>query len=231
MQFAERYPHLLSTEGWLEDGAAQAAEDLLAYQRSRGLTGDIMEIGVYLGRFFIVLAKNLAPDEAILGLDIFESKAPTIPGSANTSRDACVLNLKKWLPELWGTGRLVILEEDSTDFALSDYANTQEGLYRFISIDGSHDTETVLSDLHLAHKLLIKGGIVALDDWNDYNQWPGVKEGWGQYDVEMTARKKEPRLRVVAEVPNKLILTNDPSWAGDYRMLLKDRALVVGGGP
>jgi SAM-dependent methyltransferase len=227
----DRYPHLLTTDGWLYDETAQATEDLLTYQRSRGLTGDILEIGVYLGRYFILLAKQLMPEETIIGVDIFHSAEPRIPGSANIDRDACIINLKRYLPELWPSDRLVILEEDSRDLATSDYAATVHGTFRFISIDGSHDEVTVYSDLRLAHDLLLKGGLVALDDWNDEQppQWPGVKLGWAMYDEWATQRQREPRLRIVGEVPNKLILCNDGVWAGDYRLLLKDRGHGVVG--
>lgn len=225
----DRYPHLGTTEGWLYDETAQATEDLLTYQRSRSLVGDILEIGVFLGRYFIILAKNLAPEESIIGVDIFDSTPPRIPGSAHIDRDKCILNLKRYLPELWGTGQLVILEEDSRDFAHSDYASTVAGTFRFISIDGSHDDVTVYSDLRLAHNLLLKGGLVALDDWNDEQppQWPGVKTGWEMYDHWATERQREPRLRIVAELPNKLLLCNDGVWASDYRQLLADRGTEV----
>ena len=55
----------------------------------------------------------------------------------------------------------------------SDYSTVLEGTFRFVSVDGSHDADTVLSDLHLAERMLVKGGVVALDDWNDTGQWPG----------------------------------------------------------
>jgi SAM-dependent methyltransferase len=222
----ERYPHLLTTEGWLYDEAAERTVDLLTYQSARNLTGDILEIGIYEGRYFILLAKCLGPDETILGVDIFKSREARIPGSAQIERDDAILNLKRYLPEIWATERLVILEEDSLDFAQSDYARTIHGTFRFISIDGSHDEVAVYSDLRLSHNLLLKGGLVALDDWNhdEPQQWPGVKTGWEMYDHWATERKREPRLRVVAEIPNKLILCNDGVWASDYRQVLKDRA-------
>jgi predicted O-methyltransferase YrrM len=219
----DRYPHLATTFGWIDDDVAQATEDLLTYQRSRGLTGDILEIGVYLGRYFILLAKNLTPEETIVGVDIFHSAEPRIPGSANIDRDACIINLKRYLPEMWPSDRLVILEEDSRDLALSDYVKTIHGTFRFISIDGSHDEVTVYSDLRLAHDLLLKGGLVALDDWNDNGDHPGVKLGWAMYDEWATKRAREPRLRVVEVIPNKLLLCNDPVWRSDYAMILADR--------
>jgi hypothetical protein len=220
----ERYPHLETTVGWLEDEAAEATEDLLTYQRSRGLVGDILEIGVYLGRYFILLAKNLTPDETIVGVDIFESMPPHAT-VATCSRDDCIINLKRHLPEMWPSDRLVILEEDSRALATSDYATTIHGTFRFISIDGGHDEVTAYSDLRLAHDLLLKGGLVALDDWNRPDDWPGVMLGWEMYDHWATKRQREPRLRIVQVIPNKLLLCNDPVWAGDYRVLLYDRRM------
>lgn len=227
MTIRERYPHLTDVEGWLTDEDVRFTDDLLTYQRSRGFTGDVLEIGIYHGRYFIVLAKNLAPDETILGIDIFHSKPPTITGSANSDRDSCILSLKKYLPDIWGTGRLVVLEEDSIDFAASDYVKTIEGTFRFISIDGGHDADTVFSDLLLAERLLMRGGLITLDDYHATSDWVGVIEGWENYCSWAEEQKKEPRLREVAQLDKKLLLGNDEAWTSDYRKILVDRLVVA----
>ena len=102
-----------------------------------------------------------------------------------------------------------------------------EGTFRFVSVDGSHDADTVLSDLHLAERMLVKGGVVALDDWNDTGQWPGVKEGWDRYYTWAEERRREPRLRAVWMMENKLILCNDPTWTSDYRQILLDTHVTI----
>lgn len=222
---ASRYPHFAVVPGLLDDEAAQATEDVLTYQRSRGLTADIMEIGVGRGKYFILLAKGLADEEIIVGIDVFESLPPD-QDVTPSSRDDCILALKRWLPELWGTDRLIILEDDSRNVAKSDYATTIHGTFRFISVDGGHDEVTVYSDLQLAHHLLIKGGLVALDDGHDEvpSQDGELKLGWRMYAHWAEVHQREPRLRVVAKVANKLLLCNDGVWAGDYRRLIADRA-------
>jgi len=206
-------------EGWLEPGAAKAIDFLLQFQHARELVGDLMEIGVYDGKLFLVLAKNAGSLETCVAIDIFESEEPAIP-SVRGVRSRFEANLKKYAPQT----RTVIMESNSATLVPHDVRmamqTTTHSPFRFISIDGCHDADSVKQDLNLSASLLMAGGVIALDDWapDGNKQWPGVAEGETAFQV-MTHGED---LIHIGAIPNKLLLTNDPFWRTEYQRVLKD---------
>lgn len=216
----ERGPlkHLGRVEGWLEHGAARGTDFLMRYQTARDLFGDVLEIGVYRGAYFLVLAWALAPHERAVAIDIFEEGEPVIP-SAQGALEPFMDALRQWGPPVPHT----VIQADSTTLKVSDVllAMQTTGLqpFRWISIDGSHDAASCCSDLKLAQALLMDGGVVALDDWRAEGNptWPGVIDGEILYQAE-TLRP----LVHVGTLPNKLLLTTSEAWAREYRQVLRD---------
>src|SRR5689334_348840 len=51
--------------------AAGICGHVVRSQTARGLTGDIVELGTFEGRFFVAMAMLLAPGEHALGIDVF----------------------------------------------------------------------------------------------------------------------------------------------------------------
>jgi hypothetical protein len=217
------FAHLDEVEGWLDPRAANVTAYLMRYQSARNVVGDVMEIGVYHGKYFIVLLNAMAEDDIGVAIDIFGSQDPKIP-SVQGDRAVFEENLKKWAPH----ARVVIMESDSTALKTYDVL-IETGLdlrgtghpFRFISIDGSHDEDSVARDLSLAEDLLTPGGVIALDDWSPQGnpQWPGVAAGEVRYQVE------EPdTLYHIGAIPNKLLLTTDPFFVQEYQNVLRDYA-------
>src|SRR5918998_449152 len=52
--------------------AAAICGHLIRRQTELGITGDVVEIGAFEGRFFIAMALGLAPGEAAIGIDLFD---------------------------------------------------------------------------------------------------------------------------------------------------------------
>lgn len=205
--------HLDSVDGWLDPLAAKVTDYLMRYQSGRGLVGDVLEIGVYHGKYFLVLLGALTGEERGLAVDLFGSEAPAIAGSAEGDLAKFNENLRHWAPER----RVITLQMDSRH--VTPYMLGEKEPFRFISVDGSHDHDTVLSDLALASATLHPGGVVALDDWRPEGnpQWPEV------IDAEVTFQTRHPgRLLHIGSIPNKLLLSNDLMWVADYRKVLKD---------
>lgn len=216
----ERGPlkHLGRVEGWLEHPTTRATDYLMRYQTARDLHGSVLEIGVYHGLYFLVLAWALAPREQAVAIDIFEEGEPKIP-SVQGNLEIFMDNLRRWGPPAPHT----VIQADSTTLKPSDVMlamqTTELRPFRWISIDGSHDAESCLSDLHLAEQLLAWGGVVALDDWRAEGnpQWPGVLEAEIRYQQEAV----NPLVHI-GTLPNKLLLTTSEAWAKEYRQVLRD---------
>lgn len=213
-------PHLPEVDGWLEYPTARITAYLLKYQSSRDLVGDVLEIGVFAGKYFLILAQALRKygGERAVAIDIFESQMPVIEESAQGRRAIFEANLTKYAPPC----EVIIMESDSTritaEAVRGRMMTSERQPFRFISIDGGHDAPTVQSDLLLAEELLMPGGIVALDDWRPggHLTWPGVMDG------EIAYQTGGGTLMHIGTIPNKLLLTNDPFWMEDYRAVLRD---------
>ena len=68
----------LSVVGMSSRFAAAICCGLLRIQTEHGVAGPVVEIGPFEGRFFIALAKALAPGETALGIDIFDWPNPQV---------------------------------------------------------------------------------------------------------------------------------------------------------
>lgn len=208
-------------EGWLMPVAARATELLLSYQTARNLTGDLLEIGVYEGKYFLVMAKAAQTLERLVAIDIFESQEPKIE-SVQGKRAHFESVMEKYAPNK----EVIIMESDSTRLSQHDIRmalqTTEVKPFRFISIDGSHHADDVFLDLDLVAQLLMTGGIIALDDWSllPTASWPGVLEGELRYQHST----KGEALLHIGVIPNKLLLTNDPFWVREYQAILRDFA-------
>ena len=58
--------------------AAGICGHVIRRQSELGISGDVVEIGTYEGRFFIALALGLAPGEHALGMDVFDWPDPGV---------------------------------------------------------------------------------------------------------------------------------------------------------
>jgi len=216
---AREMPHLAEIDGWLEAPTARITTYLMTYQTSRHLIGDVMEIGVYEGKYFFVLchALRMYGGERAVAIDIFQSQRPLIE-SAWGVREVFEKNLKKYAPQC----EVIVMESSSRDLSpemIRGRMMTSEAQpFRFISIDGGHDEETVVNDLRLAEALLMPGGIVALDDWRPggHPTWPGVIAGEVAYQIGGGT------LVHIGSIPNKLLLTTSGHWAESYQQVLRD---------
>src|SRR5215218_4929593 len=94
-------------EGWVSPVAIRASRFLMQFQRARGLSGDLLEIGVYHGRYFIPLCQELGPREIAVAIDIFQPPFEKDPLRGDYKVFA--ENLRRYAPE----ARHYILEQDT----------------------------------------------------------------------------------------------------------------------
>ncbi|MFB9466202.1 class I SAM-dependent methyltransferase, partial [Streptomyces cinereospinus] len=144
---------------------------LLARQEAAGVRGDLLEVGVYMGKSAIFLGRRLQEGERYTVCDLFEGDAPDDANRAESTKsysaltrqvfEANYLSFHDALPRVvQGPSSLVPGE-------------VEPGTCRFVHIDGSHLYEHVYDDIGAARDVLLPDGIVVLDDFRSEHT-PGV---------------------------------------------------------
>ena len=175
MKFAA-YRHVghRSVQGYTESAAIGLLQAVDELQRSSGVNGPIAEIGVHHGQLFIAMKLLQQPGEASIAIDLFEDQAANIDNSGEGNRGHFLRHVDRWADR---TG-LIIHQGDSTEIVPGDIP-AMSGV-RLFSVDGGHTQEIVLSDMRLAEKSVVDGGVVIADDVFN-QQWPGVCVGTVHY--------------------------------------------------
>src|SRR5215470_14701728 len=135
--------------------AAAICCGLLRLQTEMGVSGPIVEVGPFEGRFFIALAHALAPGEIALGIDLFDWPNPEIIDrfEVNCARHGVAAD------------RRITWKADSRTMAPADLLAKLGGRRpRFIHIDGEHSRAALTRDLELATAALASEGVIVLDD-------------------------------------------------------------------
>ncbi|MER6154943.1 class I SAM-dependent methyltransferase [Streptomyces sp. NPDC001868] len=134
--------------------------------------GDLLEVGVYMGKSAIFLGSHLQEGEAYTVCDLFESDAPDDANAAEATKsyrstltrqafEANYLSFHDELPRvLQGPSSIVPGE-------------VKPRSCRFVHIDASHLYEHVEADITAARDILLPGGLVVLDDFRSEHT-PGV---------------------------------------------------------
>jgi len=162
--------------GWLTDGAISAVIALAKWQEESNVLGDVAEIGVHHGKFFILLANLRRRHERAYAIDVFGDQHLNADKSGRGDLSKFMENLRHHGSEVG----LTVLKKDSKTLTRADFYSGRKGNIRLFSIDGSHTAEHTRSDLAIAAQLIGVDGLIILDDF--YNpDWPGVQEGFYRY--------------------------------------------------
>ncbi len=159
--------------GWFWKVDQEAFAWLLDQQTAAGTTGDILELGVYLGRSAVLLGSRLRPGETFTVCDLFDSSAPDDENAAEMAMsyrktltrqafEANYLAFHDQLPE--------VIQAPTS--ALAD-GRVKAGSCRFVHVDASHLYEHVVGDIEVARAALAEDGLVVLDDYRSPHT-PGV---------------------------------------------------------
>jgi hypothetical protein len=149
--------------GWFSETDLRLFVELNHCQSRRGITADLMEIGVYYGKSAILLGYLTGPNEKLVVNDLFNEPVDTTSGNLEENQ--------RWYEgfgrqefeqqyERFHTDLPETLVGPSTDIDRARLANR----FRFVHVDGSHEYDIVREDIATAEKLLVGGGIVAFDD-------------------------------------------------------------------
>jgi hypothetical protein len=135
--------------------AAAVCGGLMRIQGGLGVTGPVVEIGPFEGRFFIALCHALAPGEVALGIDLFDWPNPEVVDrfEANCARHGVP-------PE-----RRITWKADSRTMRPQELFDKLGGRrVRFFHVDGEHSRSALTKDLELATAVLAPEGVIVLDD-------------------------------------------------------------------
>jgi hypothetical protein len=156
--------------GWFDPADFLLFDWFLADQTARGVVGDLLEIGAFLGRSAVVLGLHAGADETVDVCDLFEA------GAGGESRGSYAGTAYRGLSR-------VAFEENYRRHAhrlprvhqrpSAELGDVLTPGYRFIHLDGSHVYEYVRADVTTAVALLRPDGVVAVDDYRN-EHFPGV---------------------------------------------------------
>ena len=150
----------------------------LEWQSSLGVSGDLVELGVYKGKSAILIGAHLQPGETFIVCDLFGRPASAADIGAGASQfyqdrlcrqdfEANYLGFLETLPQIVEGPSSTILQ------------HVQPGTARFVHIDAAHRYSNVRQDISSARTMLCPGGIVVLDDFRTAHT-PGVAAAvWG----------------------------------------------------
>jgi hypothetical protein len=157
--------------GWFPPLDQVLFQTLLTHQEERGESGDLLELGAYMGKSAIFLGRHLQEGEKFTVCDLFESEAPDGANLAETTksystltRDAFEANYLSFHDELPR-----VLQAPSSVVP----GEVEPKTCRFVHVDASHLYEHVHGDIGAAQEALLPGGIVVLDDFRSEHT-PGV---------------------------------------------------------
>lgn len=146
---------MASARGRLAQTQGRAVLALLEEQRRQGLAGALAEIGVFVGRGLIGLARAAAPGERVFGLQT-EVAGPDLTPEL-------VRNLQLRLSEA-ELGRIALRRASSSELDASAWAGHLQGSARFVRLSGQADRPSLRHDLTLAAAALAPGGVIVIDD-------------------------------------------------------------------
>jgi hypothetical protein len=140
---------LTKIPGFLERTDVRVLQLVDDAMRSQCVTGDILEIGTYLGRSAIALGFLLDDaSERLVVSDVFDRPRPI-----RAEFESNYLRYHARLP--------TIVEGPSQDL---DPAELGAHQFRIVHLDGGHDWESIDHDATLARALLRPDGVVVFDD-------------------------------------------------------------------
>jgi membrane-associated protease RseP (regulator of RpoE activity) len=141
-------------EGWLNRVASLRTMDILSNQERSGFKGSLLEIGIYNGKYFSVLARSAQRmGDRLVGVDTFQWK------SENDVMSALALSSET------SSVKVEFVRSFSHECDPQSLLSKLETRPRFISIDGSHHAPDVLLDLELSEDIVSTRGVIAVDDF------------------------------------------------------------------
>ncbi|MFI6358730.1 class I SAM-dependent methyltransferase [Streptomyces sp. NPDC050743] len=172
IQETTRQPHRLDdVPGWFPVLDQVLFDWFLSRQETAEMRGDLLEVGVYMGKSAIFVGRHQQPGERYTVCDLFEGDAPDDANQAESTKSYSALTRRVFEDNY-------LSFHDELPRVLQGPSSVVPGEVeprscRFVHIDASHLYEHVHGDIGAAHDLLLPDGIVVLDDFRSEHT-PGV---------------------------------------------------------
>ncbi|MEV6514031.1 class I SAM-dependent methyltransferase [Streptomyces sp. NPDC051642] len=157
--------------GWFPVLDQTLFEWFLDRQESAGTRGDLLEVGVYMGKSAICVGRHRRDDEKFTVCDLFEGDALDDANQAESTKSYASLTQRTFEENYLTFHETLprVLRGPSSIVP----AEVAPASCRFVHIDASHLYEHVHNDIGAAREALLPGGIVVLDDFRSEHT-PGV---------------------------------------------------------
>ncbi|WP_329121945.1 class I SAM-dependent methyltransferase [Streptomyces sp. NBC_01465] len=168
---------LSDVKGWFFTADQLLFDWFLTHQREQRLSGDLLELGAYLGKSAIFLGSYLEADEAFTVCDLFDSPAPDASNTREMNRSYATLTRRAFEANYLSFHPALPTVVQAPTSAVTDHVRPAS--CRFVHVDASHLYEHVHGDIEAARQLLLPEGVVAFDDFRS-EHCPGVAAAvWG----------------------------------------------------
>lgn len=189
--------------------------------------GDLVELGVYLGKSATLIGRFKAPDETFTVCDLFGGEAGDASNSEENSRHYRDLSRLKFEQHYLSVhSELPVVIQDLSS-AIVDHVRPSSA--RFVHVDASHLYEHVVTDVASARTMLVPDGVVVFDDFRGAHT-PGVSAAvWeaiftkGLHVICMTAQKLYATFGDAGPHQERLV-----SWLSDFGKLSWETQMIGG---
>lgn len=157
--------------GWFHEVDQHLFHWFLNRQEESKTPGDLVELGVYLGKSTILIGEHQRPDDTFVVCDLFGAPAPDDDNDAESTksykdltREEFEFNYRAFHDEL------PVVVQAPTGMILD---HVRPDSCRFVHVDASHLYRHVRVDVQTARTMLNDDGIVVFDDYRSPHT-PGV---------------------------------------------------------
>lgn len=152
-----------SVPGWFFAADADLFSVVNDVQRDAAISGDLLEIGTYMGKSAIALGYLVADGEELTVCDLFDREATSECSAEENERTYGSLTRADFERHYLRFHARLPTVVEGPSLHLAD--TCAAGSYRFMHVDGSHVYPDVVSDLMLTKELAVGTcAVVAIDD-------------------------------------------------------------------
>lgn len=160
-----------SVPGWLSEEDVALFERIGLIQEASGVTGDILEIGVFMGKSAIVLGHLLGDGETLVAADLFDDVVSAADNADEVAHEYAGLNEQRFLDNYARYHQTPPEVIKGLSARLPKVLGRRK--FRLIHVDGSHTYDVVRDDIANTRHFAGPDAIIVLDDWRTVHT-PGV---------------------------------------------------------
>ncbi|MFJ9853488.1 class I SAM-dependent methyltransferase [Streptomyces sp. NPDC101150] len=171
---AEQLPcptRLSDVKGWFFTADQLLFDWFLAHQRDRSVSGDLLELGAYMGKSAIFIGARMRADERFTVCDLFDSPAEDSSNSKEMKKSYATLTRRAFEANYLSFHDELPTIVQGLSSVVRDHV--ADDSVRFAHIDASHLYEHVHGDILAVRELLTEDGVVVMDDYRA-EHCPGV---------------------------------------------------------